>query len=197
MSIIDRARFVLPVGTVAIVALSFAASSCKGAGDPSSLRSPAATETVPATATVTETPTGAAEATPTPTAQPTPEITAGEALELVIDYVSKGQFGRQWEGLHPAQQEFIPKELYVLCRDEAAAGVDVKSVKVLETFEEDSPIPGTELVLPSAAITAEVAYKQGLFSDTDTDTFHLFLVDGVWRWVDPDPDPYKSGECPD
>jgi hypothetical protein len=122
---------------------------------------------------------------------------AEAAVRRQFDFVDKGQWGRQWEELHPAQQAFVPRERFVECADERLSGMDIVSVKVLETFEEESLIPGTDMSVPSTALTVEVEFKQGLLHNKDTDTVHVFLVDGEWRWVTSDADAYKRGECPD
>ena len=122
-----------------------------------------------------------------------PSEAATDAFERLIDYISKGQYGRAWDELHPAQQALVTRADYMLCRGDAID--EVKVVEILEEYDEDVPIPGTDLVVASTAITAELRLKSGLFEETTTDTFHEIAVDGEWRWIVSDPDDYDPETC--
>jgi hypothetical protein len=128
----------------------------------------------------------------------TPKESAGEALERQLDYLGDGQYGRQWEELHPAQREFVDKELFINCYNERLGGIDIEDVDVKEIYDEKVDVPGTDLAdVDSKAVTVEVTLSGGGETQSSTDTYHEFLVDGAWRWTLPDVEPYKNGECPE
>ena len=124
-----------------------------------------------------------------------PSESATDAFERLIDYFSKGQYGRAWDEMHPSQQALIAREDYMLCQAKKIGGADIEIVDIVDVYSEDAPIPGTGLVLPSTAITFEVRITGGLFEDTTTDTSHEFDVDGEWRWVVNEPDEYDPATC--
>lgn len=117
--------------------------------------------------------------------------TAEAALRRQLDMMSKGQYSRVYDELHPAQQAFISRDLYVKCSDTSGL-VNLVSVKVMETYPENSLIPGTDVHADSTAITAEL--KVGL--RTMKTTMHEFPVDGGWRFTVRDGDSFRAGKCP-
>ena len=118
---------------------------------------------------------------------------AADAFEDFIDHMSRGQYGRAWDNLHPAQQTLVTREDYIQCRGDDSFEVEI--VRIIEEYDEDVPIPGTDLVVASTAITAEVRVSSGLLEDTSTDTIHEILVDGEWRWIVSNPDDYDPETC--
>lgn len=106
---------------------------------------------------------------------------AAQAMRRQFDYIAKGQDGRRWDELHPAQQALIPRERFLDCNE--ADSVEIERVEVLEVFDEQTSIPGTDRTVASRAITVRVKASAGLLSDEFTDTFHEVEVDGAWRWV--------------
>lgn len=151
----------------------------------------------PAAGTSTSTAGDVAATGPT-TSKPLDQKAAGEFIKQMIEYSSDGQHGRRWDELHPALQAVIPKTLYVKCQTESDPGVEVTKVTVKETYLESTDIPGTTLTnVPSVAVTLELTARIGEREETDTQTAHAFFVDGRWRHAVRDPEPYKSGQCPD
>lgn len=159
---------------IAAAALILALAGC-GGGDDSV-----------ATSTTAEAPTQS-----TTTAKPADSPEKGvAALKHQFDLISKGQWGRNWDELHPAQQAFIPRERYVECL--ADESFELTDITVLETFEEPMSIDGTDLRVDSLAITVRITAN----GRTETDTFHEVFVDGRWAWVSSDAEMFRDGECP-
>lgn len=139
--------------------------------------------------------TGGATSAPSTTVSPQERRRAAEdAMKRQFDQVDRGQWGRQWEELHPAQQAFVPKDAFVQCSQKG--GLSIESLSILETFEERVAIPGTTVQADSVAITAQVKARIGQLKDDFKQTFHEFEVNGQWRWTISDPEPYKAGRCP-
>ena len=67
---------------------------------------------------------------------------------------------------------------------------------MLETFEEESDIPGTGKKAKSTAVSLEYDIKAGTITQHDKQTFHEFNIDGKWRWIIRNPEPYRQGKCP-
>ena len=57
----------------------------------------------------------------------------------------------------PQQQALIPRTKFLSCGDPSAA-LDVNSVSVTDTYDEEVDIPGTSLVVPSKAVTVEISF---------------------------------------
>jgi len=71
-------------------------------------------------------------------------------------------------------------------------------VDVLEVYDDEMVIPGTDVRSPSKAVNVKLKVTQKAFKTTDVqDTIQLFQVEGRWRWVLPNIEAYKSGSCPD
>ena len=123
-----------------------------------------------------------------------------EATRRVFDHADKGQWGPSWDLLHPAQQAFVPKDLFVRCRSEAASGINIDEVRILETYDEHIPIPGTTTQTESVAVTVQLTATIGaLGKQTDKETVHAIEVNGVWRWTvtDAHATAFKVGKCPE
>lgn len=122
---------------------------------------------------------------------------AENAMERQFGYLDKGQWGKQWEELHPGQQASVPKEKFISCRSDTS--VDISSLEVLETYEEAIDIAGVP-EKSSTAVTVKLKGNFGVFGTEEetTDTFHEILHDGAWRWVIPEEDvkAYRRGDCP-
>lgn len=136
-----------------------------------------------------------AETDPAPTVGAGLEGSAGDAVLALMDMVDKGQWGREWEHLHPEQQAFISKELYQSC-GEASDIPNIDDVSVVETYEEEITIPGTETTVSSTAVTVSLQFSQGTEMLETEDTFHVSELDGRWRWFLGDAETYRAGECP-
>lgn len=119
---------------------------------------------------------------------------ADDAVRRQFGYLDKGQWGLQWEEMHPAQQAIVTRECFISDSAEEKTGIEIEVRKILETYEEDIEIPGTDLLVPSTAVTLKLEVRQGLLSDTITETFHEVLVDGDWRWLSSNPERI-SGAC--
>ena len=116
---------------------------------------------------------------------------AADALETQMGYLSDGQYARLYDTLHPAQQELISEDEFVECYHREIDGVDVVGVEVVEEFEEEVDLPGTDLEdQDSVALTVRLTVRQGQQMASDTDTFHEFEVDGDWRFSVKDPEDF-------
>ncbi len=129
---------------------------------------------------------------------PTPARTesAGDALTRQLGFIEKGQWGRNWDELHPAQQAIISRDHYQECAQRAGHVFNITNVKVLETYDEPTDIPGTTLHAPSTAVTVELTVDQPGQAKTQKTTLHEFLVDGRWRWTVAAAEQYAGSTCP-
>lgn len=117
--------------------------------------------------------------------------TASDAIVRQLKLLSDGDAGALWDELHPAQQAIVPRDLYIRCADEQS--IELSDIKALrERAEPSLAIAGTNLTVPATAVTVEFTFA----GTKQTETFHEVDVDGRWRWVLSDPEPYVRGECP-
>lgn len=71
--------------------------------------------------------------------------------------------------------------------------IELSNIKALrERAEPSLAIDGTNLTVPATAVTVEFTFA----GTKQTETFHEVDVEGRWRWVLSDPEPYTKGECP-
>ncbi len=103
---------------------------------------------------------------------------------------SRGQSGRLWDELHPAEQALVTRSRFMAC--EQNEGFGLKNVKVLETYRETITVAGK--AMPSTAVSVRVTADDGI----TTATLHAVEVDGKWRWVLQPSElaEYAKGRCP-
>lgn len=183
------------LAVAAALALSMACSSSND--DEANDDAPTTTSEEPAESTEDETTTttedsSATEGPPVTDATSTTEAntheTAADALRRQIGYLSDGQTGRAYQEIHPEQQALFTVDQYGECLSSIP---DAEVVSVEETYNEPLTIPGTETVVDSVAITAEVR----LGGQTDTDTYHEVYVDGRWVFTVFAAEDIAAGTC--
>lgn len=103
---------------------------------------------------------------------------------------SRGQTGRLWDELHPAEQAAVTRARFMQC--ESNEGFGLRKVKVLDSYQETIDVTGTST--PSTAVSVRVTSDDGI----TTATLHAVLVGGKWRWILQPADfaAYKRGGCP-
>ena len=103
---------------------------------------------------------------------------------------ARGQAGRLWDTLHPADQAIVTRDRYSTCQTNS--GFDLKSFKVLETYADPVTVGGKST--PATAISVQVTSDDGV----TTATMHAIRVKGGWRWILSPADyaAYKQGKCP-
>jgi hypothetical protein len=111
-------------------------------------------------------------------------------IEQVTTEFSRGQSGRLWDQLYPADQALVSRARYVQC--EGNEGFGLKSVKVLDSFPEPVDVNGVSE--HSEAVTVQVTSDDG----KTTATVHAISSGGGWRWIlsPAQRAAYKSGKCP-
>jgi len=120
----------------------------------------------------------------------------GNAVRRQFGYIDKGQWGREWDELHPQHQAIVSRSDFVNCNADNNLDIDVE---IVDTYEETIDVP--ELgVTDTTAVTVDITGNIGFFGlpDESTDTFHEINVDGEWRWVlsQDNLDSYSAGDCP-
>lgn len=116
------------------------------------------------------------------------------ALEALMGHLIKGQGGPAYDSLHPAQQSLVSRDVYIGCSE--GAGFELKDIEVLESYEDEIGIPGTDERAEATAMTFRITGEANGREDSFTDTMHMVDVGGSWRWMVGDPQPYIDGRCP-
>ena len=103
---------------------------------------------------------------------------------------SRGQAGRLWDSLTPADQAVVTRARYTACQSNE--GFALQKFKVLETYADTIDVAGKPT--PSTAVSVQVTSDDGL----TTATMHAVSVAGTWRWILPASEyaAYKQGTCP-
>jgi len=129
------------------------------------------------------------------TGTPKPHESAGDAVKRQFDFISKGQWGREWDELHPGQQAVVPREKYVDCANATNVNLTGLSVDVIETYDDPMDISGVP-EKTSTAVTVKLTTEAS--KNAETNTVHEVLVAGEWRWVlnNDAIAAYQAGHCP-
>lgn len=111
-------------------------------------------------------------------------------IRTITTQFSRGQAGRLWDTLVPADQAVVTRARYTACQSNE--GFELQKFKVLETYADTIDIAGK--ATPSTAVSVQVTSDDGL----TTATMHAVSVAGAWRWILPASDfaAYKAGKCP-
>ena len=115
---------------------------------------------------------------------------AADFVKQITLEFSRGQSGRLWDELHPADQAVVSKAVFVRC--EGNEGFGLRKMKVLDTYDDPTFVAGTPH--DAKAVTLRVTSDDGV----TTATMHAISVDGKWRWTLQPADyaAYKKGKCP-
>jgi hypothetical protein len=129
-----------------------------------------------------------------------PDEDAGDFIQEIFQRSLRGQYGRNWETLHPAHQKVVSREKYDACESQDDESVAAKiSVDVLETYEEPVLLEGSGTV-DSTAVTLRFSYDNPLTGKPAEEhaTVHAVAVDGEWKWIlrPEDYGAYVKGDCP-
>ena len=115
---------------------------------------------------------------------------AAAFVKTVTTQFSRGQAGRLWDTLVPADQAIVTRARYMACQTNE--GFQLQNFKVLETYGDTVDVDGKST--PSTAVSVQVTSDDGM----TTATMHAVSVGGSWRWMLPAADyaAYKRGVCP-
>ena len=115
---------------------------------------------------------------------------ASDFVRRITTEFSRGQAGRLWDELHPAEQAVVTRTRFIECQKNEGFGL--RKFKVLESYTETFDVAGTPA--QSTAVTVQVTSDDGI----TTATLHAVLVAGKWRWILQPADyaAYKRGACP-
>ncbi len=121
--------------------------------------------------------------------QPGTESAATFVRRITTEF-SRGQSGRLWDELLPADQRVVTRARFVGCQ--ANEGWNLRSIKVLETY--DDPVHVGATSFQAKAVSVRATSDDGV----TTATMHAVSVNGRWHWVlqSSDREAYKSGKCP-
>jgi hypothetical protein len=115
---------------------------------------------------------------------------AADFVRRVTIEFSRGQSGRLWNELLPADQAVVTRARFVECQ--AGEGWNLEKIDVLETYADPVQVKATSL--PATAVSVRVTSGDGV----TTATMHAVSLKGKWYWVlQPlDRQAYASGKCP-
>jgi hypothetical protein len=111
-------------------------------------------------------------------------------VERITTEFSRGQSGRLWDELAPADQAIVSRARYTAC--EGNEGFTLRAVKVLDEYSEPVEVDGASE--HSDAVTLQVTSDTGV----TTATLHALPVGGRWQWIlsSADRAAFRSGKCP-
>jgi hypothetical protein len=117
------------------------------------------------------------------------ESSAGAAAREQILLGARGQYGLQWDMLHPAHQEVVSRDLFTDC----GRIRDISDVQVIVEFNEETQVPRLGQVT-----TRVVTYTLTEDGQSTAEAIRMVSANGQWRWVmEPsDLSIYQAGRCP-
>jgi hypothetical protein len=115
---------------------------------------------------------------------------ASDFIRQVTTQFSRGQSGRLWDNLYPADQAIVSRARYTACQSNS--GFDLRKFKILETYADPVDIEGK--AKPATAVSVQVTSDDGV----TTATMHAVKLKGRWSWILSPADyaAYKKGKCP-
>jgi hypothetical protein len=130
-----------------------------------------------------------------------PEQDAGEFMKELYEQRLRGQYGREWETLHPAQQKIVTRNRYDACGRQSDNGAGTRiETEVVDTYEEPVLVKGSGTV-NSTAVTLRFTYNNPLTGKQaeEHQTLHAVQVGGEWKWIlsPAGYDSYAKGNCPE
>jgi hypothetical protein len=147
------------------------------------------------TVTVAQTSTSGTSTTTTTT---TPSETADAFYKRLLGYDFKGQWGRTWDVLHPAEKRYVTRERFTDCMQQSSGDLpELVSIKTVEVYDDPLDLKGIPQK-SSKAVTYKLTLKSGDQQESTTQTSHAVLVGDHWTWILKDADlaSYKAGDCP-
>jgi hypothetical protein len=122
------------------------------------------------------------EAQPGPTTVSAPKQDAGAFIKEITERTLLGQYGRNWETLHPAHQAVVSRDKYDSCERQSDEGTGATKIDiaVVETYEEPVLVRGSGTV-DSTAVTLRFSYDNPLTGKRAEEhaTAHAISVGGV------------------
>ncbi len=103
---------------------------------------------------------------------------------------SRGQAGRLWTSLLPAQQAIVTKSRFLTCQGNQGFGL--RTIKVLDSYGESVNVEGRND--ESTAVTLQVTSDDG----RTTATMHTIRTGTGWHWIlsAAQMAAYTQGKCP-
>ncbi len=116
--------------------------------------------------------------------------TADVFVKRITTEFSRGQSGRLWDDLVPADQAIVTRARYTACQGNE--GFILKGIKVLDTYSEPVDLDGSSE--HSEAVTLQVTSDTGV----TTATIHAVPIGGTWHWIlsSTDRAAFAAGKCP-
>jgi hypothetical protein len=102
---------------------------------------------------------------------------------------ARGQFGEQWDNLHPAHQEVVPRDRFIACGRPSA----LSEITIILELNED-----TQVSRLGNMETRIVTYSATRNGESVVDALRMVSYAGDWRWVmdATSLDVYEAGRCP-
>jgi hypothetical protein len=115
---------------------------------------------------------------------------AADFVQRVTTEFSRGQSGRLWDQLLPADQRVTTRARFLACQPNE--GWALKSIKVFDTYSDPVVVGGK--TVPATAVSVRVTSDDGI----TTATMHAVSSGGHWHWVlqPSDRSAYVRGVCP-
>ncbi|HUG14189.1 MAG TPA: hypothetical protein VMM78_04150 [Thermomicrobiales bacterium] len=120
---------------------------------------------------------------------------AEASVRLRLEQLSRGEYGKAWDTLHPAHQEIVSRQKFIECGRELALQRDpsVDSIIIIDARQQTKEIVWIGEV---EVIEVEVDWRTGENLRRSIDD--VIEVDSAWRWVIGEPAlrAFQSGVCP-
>ena len=149
----------------------------------------------------TKTVTLAGTSTPSTTTAEEPSESPSDFTERIDRYYVRGQYGREWDYLHPGHQRLITREQYAACAGEDAPSdlTGDETVKVLEVYDDAIHVRGIPQQT-SKAVSVQLRQPfEGGSAPVPGGAFtqHAVQVGDQWRWILSDKfvAAIRRGEC--
>ncbi len=110
---------------------------------------------------------------------------AEKSFSRYISFVNHRQWGPLYRYIHPAQKAQLDKATFIACLDRTTpADISISDLEFTDHGEDPAAeVPGTDVEAKATSLTVEYTMKQGSKEQKQTDTVHVFYVNGKWLYV--------------
>ena len=127
-------------------------------------------------------------------AQPKPE----DVLVQALRFLSLGQYGREYNLLHPGQKKLIRRQLFVDCWTRSPVPkFDIVSVKKFDQYRDPIKLVGVPQRV-AQAVTFRIVVRSSGQTESFNQTWNAVRVGNKWVWVLPNASvrAFRRGTCP-
>lgn len=131
-------------------------------------------------------------------------VSPGKFVAVIYGQVLNQQHDRLYNELVPQQQALVSRDRFDTCMEQRFRalnipdGTHVSRWRTIDVLHVTITLPGTRVRVRSTVVTVKLTLSDGTSTDQASDTYHLIIARGHWRWMldATAMTAYKARRCP-